>query len=179
MTYQPEPKPAPYLQPYAPAYTPPLDPQQLAANQYRQDGEQLMLLSILYYVMGGFSLLALFFPLLYLGIGVAFIGGAAVQKGSDEQAGMAVFGGIIAIIAIPILLLMLIQTICLFLTARNLGRSRSHTFCFINACVLCMHAPFGTALGVFTIIVLSRESVKQRFAMNQYGYNPPLTMQKF
>ena len=74
---------------------------------------------------------------------------------------------------------MLIQTICLFLTARNLGRGRSHTFCFINACVLCMHAPFGTALGVFTIVVLSRESVKQRFAANQYGYYPPMTMQKF
>jgi hypothetical protein len=31
------------------------------------------------------------------------------------------------------------------------------------ACIECLFLPFGTILGVFTIIVLSRESVKELF----------------
>jgi hypothetical protein len=33
--------------------------------------------------------------------------------------------------------------------------------------VECLFMPFGTVLGVFTIIVLMRESVKQVFAANK------------
>jgi hypothetical protein len=33
------------------------------------------------------------------------------------------------------------------------------------ACIECLFIPFGTILGVFTIIVLSRESVKTLFAI--------------
>jgi hypothetical protein len=32
------------------------------------------------------------------------------------------------------------------------------------ACIECLFIPFGTILGVFTIIVLSRESVKTLFS---------------
>lgn len=34
------------------------------------------------------------------------------------------------------------------------------------AAVECMLMPFGTVLGVFTIVVLMRESVKKLFTMN-------------
>ncbi len=184
MTYQPEPKPPPYPPGYTPGpfagapYGQTLDPQ--AARQYQQDGEHLQLLSILYYVMGGFATLGACIPVLYFGIGLALIGGAAAQRGgSEEQAGLAAFGGLVLVIAIPFVLLMMIQVVCLFLTGRYLSQGRNHIFCFINACVLCLHAPFGTALGIFTIVVLSRESVKQRFEMNRYGYyQPPTTFPK-
>jgi len=36
-------------------------------------------------------------------------------------------------------------------------------FAFVMACIECLFIPFGTILGVFTIIVLSRESVKTLF----------------
>jgi hypothetical protein len=34
---------------------------------------------------------------------------------------------------------------------------------FVIACIECLFMPFGTILGVFTLIVLSRESVKKLF----------------
>jgi hypothetical protein len=37
-------------------------------------------------------------------------------------------------------------------------------FALTMACIECLFIPFGTILGVFTIIVLSRESVKELFA---------------
>jgi hypothetical protein len=49
------------------------------------------------------------------------------------------------------------------LAGKYLGRHQKYTFCLIIACVTCAFMPFGTVLGVFTIIVLNRESVKQLF----------------
>ena len=37
-------------------------------------------------------------------------------------------------------------------------------FHYAVAAIACMFMPFGTVLGVFTIIVLMRPSVKERFA---------------
>jgi hypothetical protein len=39
-----------------------------------------------------------------------------------------------------------------------------YTICFVMACGECMFMPFGTVLGVFTILVLNRQSVKGLFA---------------
>jgi hypothetical protein len=44
-----------------------------------------------------------------------------------------------------------------------LGRRKHYTFCLVMGCIECVFFPFGTALGVFTILVLVRESVKQLF----------------
>jgi hypothetical protein len=42
-------------------------------------------------------------------------------------------------------------------------------FCLVMGGVECLFMPFGTVLGVFTIIVLMQEPVKQLF-----GVNPPV-----
>jgi hypothetical protein len=54
----------------------------------------------------------------------------------------------------------------------HLGRRRGHAFCFVVACLACLFMPFGTVLGAFTIIVLSRPSVKARFGMPISGAAP-------
>lgn len=61
------------------------------------------------------------------------------------------------------ILLGLTQAVCNFFAARFLSRRTKYTFCFVLGAISCMFVPFGTLLGVFTIIVLSRESVKQLF----------------
>ena len=61
----------------------------------------------------------------------------------------------------------------MILAGRWLGSARNRMFCFVNACIMCLHAPFGTALGIFTILVLSRPSVVARFEANQHGYFQP------
>jgi hypothetical protein len=46
----------------------------------------------------------------------------------------------------------------LFLRAR-----RHRTFSMVIAAINCLHIPIGTALGVFTFIVLGRESVRKLY----------------
>jgi hypothetical protein len=44
---------------------------------------------------------------------------------------------------------------------------RCRTFSLVVAGVNCLHLPLGTVLGVFTIIVLSRESVREAYDARQ------------
>ena len=54
----------------------------------------------------------------------------------------------------------------MIVAGRKLHTQRSHTYCFVVACFECLWMPFGTALGVFTLIVLSKPTVKELFALN-------------
>jgi len=49
---------------------------------------------------------------------------------------------------------------------RKLKRRMSRTFCLVVAGIECILMPFGTVLGVFTIVVLMKESVKGIFTAN-------------
>ena len=53
--------------------------------------------------------------------------------------------------------------VCVFLAGRFIAHRRRYWFVFVLACLQCAIFPFGTALGVFTILVLSRQSVKSLF----------------
>jgi hypothetical protein len=53
--------------------------------------------------------------------------------------------------------------VLVLITGRLIAQRKHYTFCFVMACIECMFMPFGTVLGVFTIIVLLRESVKSFF----------------
>ena len=54
--------------------------------------------------------------------------------------------------------------VCILLAGRFLSQHKHYMFCLVIAGLLCMITPFGTMLGVFTIIVLVRPSVKLLFS---------------
>jgi hypothetical protein len=56
------------------------------------------------------------------------------------------------------------MAICILLAGRCLSRNKHYTFALVMACIECLFIPFGTILGVFTIIALSRESVRTLFS---------------
>lgn len=54
-----------------------------------------------------------------------------------------------------------------FMSARFIKNRKNKTFSFVVAALNCIQMPFGTVLGVFTIIVLMRPSVKSGYEANQ------------
>lgn len=66
--------------------------------------------------------------------------------------------------AVVFITLGLVFAAFVFTAGRFLARHRRYSFCLTMAGAECIFVPFGTVLGVFTIIVLMRESVKQLFA---------------
>ena len=133
-----------------------------------QDEEHLKLLSIFHYVLGGISALCAFIPVIHLTIGLMMIRSPETffKHGTQFNHGtpFSPFIGWFLVILASILILCGLVFAGLVLTAGRFIAQRSHYwFCFVIACIECVFMPFGTVLGVFTIIVLSRESVKVLF----------------
>jgi hypothetical protein len=55
------------------------------------------------------------------------------------------------------------MAICILIAGRCLSCRKGYSFALVMACIECLFVPFGTILGVFTIVALSRESVKALF----------------
>ncbi|MBI5757786.1 MAG: hypothetical protein HZA46_04635 [Planctomycetales bacterium] len=125
-----------------------------------QDQQHLELLAIFHYIFGGLGALCACFPLMYLGIGVAMLTGA-FKGGSDGPP--EEMGWIFVVIGALLALLGWTMSACIILAGRKLTRHESPTFCLVVAALMCLSIPLGTALGVFTIIVLMRPSVKELF----------------
>lgn len=128
-----------------------------------QDEEHLRLLSIFHYVVGGLTALGGCFPFIHITIGLMIVTGKFEGPGHDDAP--AVFGWLFVIIGLFIVAMMWTLATVMFLAGRRLSQRRSHLFCTIVAAVSCLLFPFGTVLGVFTLIVLSRPSVKQLFGV--------------
>lgn len=78
-------------------------------------------------------------------------------------------GWLFIIVGSVISLLARAFAVCLVISGRFIGARRNWTFCFVVACIACMNMPLGTALGVFTILVLLRPSVKLLFGQPAPG----------
>lgn len=130
-------------------------------NLVNRDDEQLNLLSILHYVLAGISALFSCFPIFHVALGVMFVVAPPPSKGgAPPQA----FGWIFIIVGASIILIGWTIASLIFFSGRSLANRRRYTFCFVVACIMLISFPLGTALGVFTIIVLQRPSVKELFA---------------
>lgn len=127
-----------------------------------QDDEQLDLLAIFHYVVGGILALSAFFPGIYLAVGLFML--LAPEKMADGGSAPPVFVSWV-FIAIGATLILLGWVVAGFIIAagRALARRRHYQFCLVMAGIECLFTPFGTVLGVFTLITLIRPSVKQRF----------------
>lgn len=129
-----------------------------------QDEQHLRLLSIFYYVVGGLTAAIACFPLIHLGLGLAMLFSPEFFPGKPgEQPPPAIIGGLFTCIGGFMFLTGQALAVSTILSGLFLARRTRYWFVFVVACIQCALLPFGTVLGVFTIITLSRESVKALF----------------
>jgi len=130
-----------------------------------RDEEHLQLLAIFHYVVAGLAALFSFFPLLYTTVGAIFI--FAARHGTakpGEDLPPEFLGWIFAVLGSLLFLMGIAMAICILIAGRSLALRKRYSFAFVMACIECLFIPFGTILGVFTIVVLSRESVRGLFS---------------
>jgi len=130
-----------------------------------RDEEHLQLLAIFHYVVAGLAALFSLFPLLYTTVGAIFI--LAARHGTakpGEDLPPEFLGWIFAVLGALLFLIGIAIAICILIAGRSLALRKRYSFAFVMACIECLFVPFGTILGVFTIVVLSRESVRGLFS---------------
>lgn len=128
-----------------------------------EDDQHLRWLSIGYYANAGFTVLA---GLLGAGICLAmawmFDDSFRDAKPHEEVARIGVFWGIAAIAFLIVssnAIFVLLNIRC----ASHLKNRSRYSFCVGLAGFHCASLPFGTVLGVFSLIVLTRASVRKQF----------------
>lgn len=102
-------------------------------------------------------------------MGVGMMTGAFGTE--DPEAGVA--GCIFVGFAVGLILLGLAIAGALVAAGRFLQQQRRYMFCLVVAAISCAFAPFGTVLGVFTIVVLMRTSVRELFGVESPSSGPP------
>lgn len=127
-----------------------------------QDEDHLRLLSIFHYVVSGISGLFALFPILHLVMGLFFIFAPQTMRGQGPPP-PEFFGWFFVIMASAFIMIGLTFAACVLAAGRFLAQRKHYLFCLVMAGVECVFMPFGTVLGVFTIIVLARDPVKRLF----------------
>lgn len=128
-----------------------------------EESKQLDLLAVFHYVVGGLIALFSCIPFLHVFMGIAMITGTFFNNADGSEAPPDAFGWLFVIMGSFFILMGWALAICILIAGKKLKARRSRLFCLVVAGIECMFMPFGTVLGVFTLILLSKDSVKQAF----------------
>jgi hypothetical protein len=141
----------------------PLTP--LPRDQRKVDADHLKLLAIFHFVGAGFALIGILFLLLHYTIMHSVFANPEMWKNQKQPMPMppeqifammkwVYLAGAVWFVSSGVL--NVISGLCL--RAR-----KARTFSLVVAGINCLHIPLGTVLGVFTIIVLLRDSVRELY----------------
>jgi len=142
-------------------------------NQVNQDLEHLKILSICFYVKAGLTAMTGLFFSIYILFGVFFIAADIPRKANEPPPEL--MGGIFVGFGVVLMGVFFLLAFLAFWAGRSLGRHKNYTFCLVIAALVCLSMPLGTILGIFTIIVLMRDTVKALFSgqnFAQFGNTP-------
>ena len=136
-----------------------------------QELEHLRLLTIFHYIVGGITFLFACFPLMHVAFGILMATGSMENAGHEGKfAPPRAFGLFIALFGCAFVGTGWVIAGSMIAAGRFIAARKRHTFCIVVAAVSCIFMPFGTVLGVFTLIMLSKPQVKALF-----GAAPPST----
>ena len=138
-------------------------------SQSDRDEEHLRILAICHYIAGAIAILFSCFFIIYIVMGIAIVSGKMPMGPPTTPTGAApiqqssfgyifiVMGGIAVSIGWSVGAAIIYSGICL-------GRKRRRMFSLIVAAISCAFVPIGTVLGIFTLLVLLRDSVRMSYA---------------
>jgi len=142
----------------------------MSEDQIRQtivDQEHLNLLSIAYLVSAALSACFSLLGLAYAFMGAFFAAAIARMPATPGQAPPPAFmGWLFGLMGLSMFGFVLTIGGLKFLAYRRLKQRRSRILCMVVAGVCCLGVPYGTLLGIFTFVVLTRPSVVRLFQVS-------------
>jgi hypothetical protein len=123
------------------------------------DERVLDLLGVFHFVVGALMILGASIFLIHLAMGVAMVTGQFPDADAPPQ-----FMGWIFIV-LPALVILAGWTLAGFIihAGRSLRNRTRHGLCLAMAGIECIFMPFGTVLGIFTLVTLMKEDVRLLF----------------
>lgn len=143
---------------------PPIAP--LPTNQRNIDVDHLNLLSIFYFVAGGLSILGTLLLLVDFAVIQTVLSNPSIwehQKQPPPPPMVFAMFHLFVWFYLVMGLFLMVAAILNILSGIFLRARKHRTFSFVVAGINCLQIPLGTVLGVFTIVVLLRESVRELY----------------
>lgn len=132
--------------------------------ELQEDAEHLKLLTVFHYVFCGLLALGGLFPVFHVVIGLLMVTqDLPVDPTAGVQPPVEGFGWLFVAAGVSMMLLIWAFGILQFLAGRYIRDRRFRTFCVIVAGINCVAFPLGTTLGVLSVIVLQRPTVRSLF----------------
>jgi hypothetical protein len=150
---------------------PPIAP--LPRDQRNIDTDHLNLLSVFHFVGAGFACLGILFLMVHFAFMHFVFTNPALwqnQKGPPPPPGFFQMFNIFIFFYLFAGLLLVASAILNVLSGIFLRIRKYRTFSFVVAGINCLHIPLGTVLGIFTIVVLCRESVRELYEAETRRY---------
>ena len=126
------------------------------------DAQQLKLLSIFHYVAAVLLAVMACLPVIHLIIGILMVTAPSSMSGRGQPP-PAFLGWMFILAAGAFILGGWAIAALMALAGRFLARRERRVYCLVVAAVECVWTPFGTVLGILTLIVLIRPSVIELF----------------
>lgn len=139
--------------------TPPL----LFRDQGKIDNEHLRILVICHYVGAGLSLLGLGFIAAHYAMMKMFFSNPQMWEHMKGGPPPAEFFALFKWFYVVGAVFLVTYAVLNLVSAASIKSRRRRVFSIVVAGLNCLHMPLGTALGVFTLIVLLRDSVRERY----------------
>lgn len=127
--------------------------------------QHLKLLSVFHYIVGGLSALFSCMFIIHIVMGVFMLVSPESMTSENQAPPPEFVGYLFTFIGGFAFLFGIALSVCIIYSGILIKKRKKHLFSFVVACIECMFMPFGTILGIFTIIVLSKESVKQLYGI--------------
>src|SRR5437762_373537 len=124
------------------------------------DADHLRLLSIFHYIVGALHLIGSSVAIIHFGLGLLMM----LRPGMFGNNPPPPFVGLLlAFVGGAIIICGWTIGICTIYSGRCIQHRVRRTFSIVVAAINCVLFPLGTALGVFTLIVLMRDSVRRLY----------------
>ena len=127
-----------------------------------EDIRNLDMLALFHYIVGGITALFSCLPFIHVFIGLSMVSGKFVENSSSGPP-EPWFGWLFVIMGAVFIVLGWSLAVCMLIAGRKLKARKGRMFCMVVAGVECMLMPFGTVLGVFTLIALNKDSIRALF----------------
>lgn len=135
----------------------------LLRDQRKADAEHLKLLAIFHFVFAGLAVAGIGFLCLHYAFFSAVINNPAMWKDQKGGPPPAEFFAIFKWIYLVFGTLLVLGGVANLLSGLFMRKRTARVFSLVIAGLNCLQFPFGTALGVFTFVVLLRDSVREAY----------------
>jgi hypothetical protein len=129
--------------------------------------EQLRILGIFHYVVGGLHALFGCFGFIHLSIGIAFMTNPHAFDAHSADSPPAWFGAIFALAGGLVILFGWSLGFLTILSGRFISKRTRRTFSIVMGGINCALFPFGTVLGVFDVLILTKDETKRLYEVEQ------------